>query len=240
MNESSTTLQVPRHVAIIMDGNGRWAQRHGVPRVEGHRAGAEAVRRVVEVCSETAVEYLTLYAFSTENWRRPKTEVRQLMSLLREFLETKYDDFAKHQVRLNAIGEIERLPRPVRKKLTQVMEDTRDYKRGTVTLALSYGSRQEILAAARELARQAAAGECEPEKISEEAFSSHLYTAGLPDPDLIIRTSGEERLSNFMLWQASYAELWFTKTLWPDFTKAEFQSALTDYGHRQRRYGGHD
>lgn len=240
MPQASTTLaSVPRHIAIVMDGNGRWARRHNVPRIEGHRAGAETVRRIVEVCSEMSVEYLTLYAFSTENWRRPRTEVRQLMSLLQEFLDTRRKDFDKHQVRLNAIGDLERLPALVQKKLRQVIAETRHHQRGTVTLALSYGSRDEIVSAAQSLAAEAAAGRLRPENITEELFRQHLYTSELPDPDLIIRTSGEQRLSNFLLWQASYSEFWFTPTLWPDFSAAEFRDALADYSHRQRRYGGH-
>ncbi|MFO7820823.1 MAG: isoprenyl transferase [Lentisphaeria bacterium] len=240
MSDLSTTRpSLPRHVAVIMDGNGRWAQQHNLPRIEGHRAGAEAVRRIVEVCSETEVEYLTLYAFSTENWQRPRPEVRQLMALLREFLETRRQDFDKHKIRLNTIGEIERLPKAVQKKLRKTIEETQAHDRGTVTLALNYGSRTEIIRATQSIATEVAAGQLKAADITEELFKRKLFTAGLPDPDLIIRTSGEQRLSNFLLWQASYAELWFTETLWPDFSKAEFRAALEEYKRRQRRYGGH-
>ncbi len=230
----------PRHVAMIMDGNGRWARERGLSRLEGHRAGAETVRRMVEACAQLKIPYLTLYAFSTENWQRPKAEVAALMQLLQSFLTKRLPDLRKHKIRLNAIGELERLPPRVLEALTKAMEATRDGTGGTLTLALSYGSRLEIVAAARALARKVQAGELAPEAITEELLSAHLYTADLPDPDLIIRTSGELRLSNFLLWQASYAELWVTPTCWPDFSADEFRGAIAEFNRRQRRFGGVD
>jgi undecaprenyl diphosphate synthase len=236
--EQTPELKVPRHVAIIMDGNGRWALQRGLPRIEGHRAGAETVHRVVQTCCDLGIEYLTLYAFSTENWQRPVAEIRDLMRLLQTFLGHHLADLKQNQIRLNAIGQIERLPLYVRRSLRQVMAETADHKRGTLTLALSYGSRAEIVAAARALAVKVQAGELQPEAIDEALFEAHLYTVGLPPPDLVIRTSGEMRLSNFLLWQASYAELWVTATLWPDFSKEEFAAAIEEYSRRRRRFGG--
>ncbi len=236
--EALRGLALPTHVAIIMDGNGRWARRRGLPRIEGHRHGAESVRRAVEVCAEAKIRYLTLYAFSTENWKRPKNEVQELMRLLEDFLKRHADDLQKHRIRLNTIGDTERLPVRVRRMLDRVKRATAEHMEGTLTLALSYGSRAEITAAVRKIAGKVRAGFLEPEAITEETVAAHLYTADLPDPDLIIRTSGELRLSNFLLWQASYAELWVTPTLWPDFGKKDFISALRDYARRRRRFGG--
>lgn len=230
--------KVPRHVAVIMDGNGRWASQQGKPHLAGHRAGAETVRRLVEVCGDSDIEYLTLYAFSTENWSRPPAEVKGLMTLLDEFLRQRANDLHKNEIRLNVIGGLERLPSEVRRTLDRVVEDTQAHKRGTLTLALSYGSRDEITKAVRAIAEEVRNGSLDPDGISEATVANHLYTAELPDPDLLIRTAGEYRLSNFMLWQLSYAEFWITPTLWPDFSKEEFQQALRDYGSRQRRYGG--
>jgi undecaprenyl diphosphate synthase len=234
----TASLNIPGHVAIIMDGNGRWARERGLPRSEGHRAGAESVRRVVEACNEFGVRYLTLYAFSTENWRRPASEVRALMSLLGRFLEERTADLQRYGIRLQAIGEVERLPALVRRKLDKTMAATATNTRGVLTLALSYGSRAELVRAARRLAERVQRGELAPEQITEEAFGRELYTAGMPDPDLIIRTANERRLSNFLLWQGSYAELWVTPVCWPDFGREQFLEALTDYTHRVRRYGG--
>ena len=230
----------PHHVAIIMDGNGRWARARGLPRVEGHRAGAESVRRVVEACSEHGISYLTLYAFSTENWRRPRQEISQLMHLLQRFLRERRKDLHKHDIRLHAIGDLDRLPKYARKELDKVIAETRDHGAGTLTLALNYGSRHEIAGAAATLAEQARQGTLNPDDITEDLFAASLNTAGLPDPDLIIRTSGELRLSNFLLWQSAYSEFWFTKTLWPDFSKKEFAAALADFRQRKRRYGGRE
>ena len=230
----------PRHVAIIMDGNGRWAREHGLPRVEGHRRGAQSVRRVVKACADAHIRYLTLYAFSTENWLRPPEEIRALMDLLNRFLRERLSDLEKHRIRLNAIGDLDRLPAHVRETLDRVCRKTRSNSEGTLTLALSYGGRAEITAAVRKIAREVKAGQLDPDRIMEETVSAHLDTADLPDPDLIIRTSGEMRLSNFLLWQASYAELWVTPTYWPDFTAEEFFRALDEYSRRRRRFGGID
>ena len=234
---SASLPHPPTHVAIIMDGNGRWARRQGKPRIEGHKAGAESVRRIVEACSEFGVRYLTLYAFSTENWRRPPREVAELMRLLERFLAERLEDLERHDIRLNAIGDLERLPLPVRRGLSRVMEATRDNSSGVLTLALSYGSRAEIASAARRLAEDVAKGVLSPEQIDEEALAARLYTADLPDPDLVIRTAGEMRLSNFLLWQASYAEIWVTDKTWPEFDADLFRQALDDYGRRERRFG---
>ena len=235
---ASTAQPLPRHVAIIMDGNGRWAETRGLPRIEGHRAGAEAVRRTVECCAKHHVRYLTLYAFSTENWRRSRLEVQQLMGLLRQFLSDRVADLNKHGIRLHAIGQLDRLPAAVRRRLDDAIAATRTNRKGTLTLALSYGSRAEIVEAAGKLCDDVAAGRLRRSAISEDELARRLYTHDLPDPDLLIRTSGECRLSNFLLWQASYAELWFCDCLWPDFGEAEFEAALAEYARRQRRFGG--
>jgi undecaprenyl diphosphate synthase len=229
---------VPRHIAIIMDGNGRWAQERGLPRIEGHKAGAESVRCVVEACSDMGVEYLTLYAFSTENWKRPVSEIRQLMKLLATFLDDRLADLVKNRIRLNAIGDLDRLPAYVRSRLNKVIARTRNFEKGTLTLALSYGARAEIVSGVRAIAERVRAGELTPEAIDERVIDNHLYTAGLPDPDLIIRTANERRLSNFLLWQASYAEFWFTEVKWPDFRAEHLSAAIEDFGRRKRRFGG--
>lgn len=234
----SAESKFPRHVAVIMDGNGRWARQHDKPHLAGHRAGAETVRRLVEVCGNSDIQYLTLYAFSTENWSRPPAEVKGLMALLDEFLRQRANDLHKNEIRLNVIGDLEQLPAEVRRTLDRVMEETSAHRRGTLTLALSYGARAEITTAVRAIAEEVRNGRIDPDEISEQTVSAHLYTADLPDPDLLIRTAGEYRLSNFLLWQLSYAEFWITATLWPDFSKEEFQQALRDYGSRQRRFGG--
>jgi undecaprenyl diphosphate synthase len=230
--------KIPRHVAIIMDGNGRWAHERGLPRSAGHRAGAESVRRVVEACNEFGVEYLTLYAFSTENWRRPRGEIRALMSLLSRFVEERTADLQRYGIRLQAIGELEQLPLLVRRKLERAIRETAANSKGVLTLALSYGSRAELVRAARLLADRVRLGTLSPEQIDEAEFTRALYTAGMPDPDLVIRTANERRLSNFLLWQASYAELWVTPVYWPDFGREQFAEALRDYSRRVRRYGG--
>ncbi len=229
---------LPRHVAIIMDGNGRWAKARGLSRIEGHRAGAEAVQRVMEACSDLGIEYLTLYAFSTENWRRPPTEVAQLMRLLARSLDDRLADLEKHRIRLRAIGELHRLPGYVRRRLEQIMEHTEGFEKGVLTLALSYGSRAEIVGAARRLAERVQAGEMSPDEITEESFSRYLYTADMPPPDMIIRTSNEKRLSNFLLWQASYAELCFMDTYWPDFGREQLLEAVAEFSRRHRCFGG--
>ena len=228
---------LPRHVAVIMDGNGRWAKLRGLPRVEGHRTGIRSVRAVVECARELRIPFLTLYAFSSENWGRPRAEVAILMELLGQFLAKELPDLRKHQIRLCAIGEIRLLPDAVRKTLEKTVSATAEHREMTLTLALSYAGRNEVVRAARRLAEEAAAGRISPEEISEELFASRLDTAGIPDPDLVIRTSGELRISNFLLWQSAYAEYVFADALWPDFGKAEFLAALEEYSRRDRRFG---
>lgn len=229
---------VPRHVAIIMDGNGRWANRRGLPRIKGHEEGAESVRAVLRTCREVGVQYLTLYAFSSENWSRPWAEVESLMRLLVKFLRTYERELHENCTRLHVIGDVSRLSSTVRRQLTRVINATREYDRNHLTLALSYGSRDELVRAVQKLARKVQAGELAPEAIDAQAVSAHLDAPELPDPDLLIRTSGEIRISNFMLWQISYAELYFTDTVWPEFREAEFRQALADFARRDRRFGG--
>ncbi len=228
---------VPRHIAIIMDGNGRWATARGLPRVLGHRAGAQAVHRVVEASCELGINALTLYAFSWENWDRPAFEIRELMVLLEEFIRRETPTLLANQVRLRAIGRLDELPAGVLESLRQVIARTSSLERMTLTLALSYGGRQEIVDAARRVAERVRQGELQPEQIDEAVFARHLYAADLPDPDLLIRTSGEQRLSNFLLWQSSYAELYVTQRLWPDFSKADLLEAIDEYERRERRFG---
>ena len=229
---------VPRHVAIIMDGNGRWANKRGLPRVAGHRAGAEAVRRTLRAAVKNDVEVLTLYAFSSENWRRPEEEVSDLKGLLGYYLERELDSLAKEGVKLRLIGDYEAFGPDLSKRLEKAMASLQSNRRLTLVVALNYGSRAEIAAAARKLATKAVSGEIEPASIDEEALGSHLQTHGLPELDLLIRTSGEVRLSNFLLWQAAYAELVFTPTLWPDFDEAELVKAIEQFAARERRFGG--
>lgn len=229
---------IPRHIAIVMDGNGRWAQERGLPRSEGHRAGTAAVKRVVEACREFGVRHLTLYAFSTENWKRPPAEIRALMGLLREFLDEHIEEMLKNGLRLNVIGQTERLPHFVRSRLRKAMARTAGGTEGTLTLALSYGARAEIAEAVRRIAVEVKEGRTRPEDITEETVAAHLCTADLPDPDLLIRTAGEKRLSNFLLWQLSYAEFWFTDLCWPEFDRAVLKRAIDEFGQRQRRFGG--
>ncbi len=225
------------HLAIIMDGNGRWAKARGLPRSEGHRAGGETVRRVLGFCRDAGIRYLTLYAFSVENWKRPKEEVDALMGLLVTYLAGEESMLHKHQVRLRIMGQKDDLPEAVQAELARVEAATAQYERQLI-LCLSYGGRTEIVSAAKRLAKAVAAGELDPEAIDEATFTQHLYLPDVPDPDLIVRTSGEMRLSNFLLWQASYAELYVTPVLWPDFDKADFDAALASFGKRERRYGG--
>jgi undecaprenyl diphosphate synthase len=228
---------LPRHVAVIMDGNGRWAVSRGLPRVEGHRAGVRAVRAAVECARELRIPYLTLYAFSSENWGRPDPEVSALMGLLREFLASELPELLRRGIRLNVIGETDRLPFIVRESLRTVMAATAGNGEMTLTLALSYAGRSEIVRAARKFAADAAAGKVDPSALTEELFASRLDTAGMPDPDVVIRTSGERRVSNFLLWQCAYSEYVFSDVLWPDFGKAEFLQALDEYSRRNRRFG---
>jgi undecaprenyl diphosphate synthase len=228
---------IPRHIAIIMDGNGRWAKDRGLPRREGHRAGAESVREVVDACKELGVEYLTLYAFSSENWSRPEAEVKALMALLDRFLDERGKDLMRQDVKLEAIGQIERLPASTRKRLEKLKEKTANNKSLTLVLALSYGAREEIVAAARSLATDAAAGTIKPEDIDCTLFASRLSTAGIPDPDLLVRTSGELRVSNFLLWQISYSEIVIVKKFWPEFRQGDLFEAVAEYTRRHRRFG---
>lgn len=229
--------KLPRHIAIIMDGNGRWAKQHGRPRVFGHRNGVLAVRETTEAAAELGVEYLTLYAFSTENWGRPRTEVTALMHLLVDTLHKEVDTLNKNNIRLQAIGDISKLPPSTYRALLDGIERTSKNTRMTLVLALNYSSKWEILEAARKLASQAQQHEIEPEEIDETLFSQSLTTRGIPDPELLIRTSGETRLSNFLLWQAAYSELLFTDIFWPDFRKEHLHEAIVNYQHRERRFG---
>ncbi len=229
---------IPRHVAIIMDGNGRWARERGLPRTEGHRAGAETVRRVTEACSEVGVEFLTLYAFSAENWKRPAREVAALMKLLEQFLRQKTPEMIEQNIRLQAIGRLNDLPKSCQEQLHRSIEATSQNSGLTLILALSYGGREEILDGVKSLLESIERGHLDKGMIDTEVFSKHLYTRYYPDPDLLIRTSGELRLSNFLLWQLSYTELWISPTLWPDFGREHFLEAVRDYGQRQRRFGG--
>ena len=228
---------IPEHIAVIMDGNGRWAQQHGVPRAKGHEQGGQTVQRVIDLCRERGVKWLTLYAFSTENWGRSKLEVTALMRMLVKYLYERLPEMMEKNVRLHAIGELYMLPKKAQEALKDVVEKTKGNTGLNTVLALSYGSRQEITAAARSLAQEVKEGKLEPADITPELLSSRLYTAGMPDPDLLIRTSGEMRISNYLLWQISYAEIHVTDTLWPDFGRADFDAALTDYAARNRRYG---
>ena len=230
--------KIPRHVAIIMDGNGRWAQQHKLPRLSGHEAGRKSVKTVVQAAIAHGVRYLTLYAFSVENWQRPRDEVQGLMGLLRLVLREELAEMGREGVRLRAMGRLQDLPEAVREELESAIEKTKANTKLDLILALSYGSRVEITEAARAIAREAKSGQLEADKITEETISQHLYTRDLPDPDLLIRTSGEMRISNFMLWQISYAEIHVTPVLWPDFGKEEFAAALADYARRDRRFGG--
>ncbi len=220
-----------------MDGNGRWATQRGLPRVEGHRMGIRSVRAVVECARELGISHLTLYAFSSENWGRPEIEVTTLMGLLRDFLFKELPELSRQRIRLNVIGEIDRLPAYVREALRHTVSATAAHTGMTLSLALSYAGRNELVRAARRVAEDAVAGRIPPAGITEATFAAHLDTAGMPDPDLVIRTSGEIRISNFLLWQAAYAEFVFTDVLWPDFGKAEFLQALDEYSRRRRRFG---
>ena len=228
---------VPRHVAVIMDGNGRWAKQRGRPRLFGHRAGADSLRAILRACRDHGVEYLTVYAFSTENWVRPQDEVSGLMSLLKTFLKKDEHELHENQVRLRVTGRLQDLPKAVRTELERVMAATKNYEKGHLILALSYGGRAEIVDAVRAIAADVGAGRLAPEAIDEKAIAARLYLPDVPDPDLMIRTSGELRLSNFLLWELSYSEFYFTETLWPDFREADFAKALEEYARRQRRYG---
>jgi len=230
--------KAPRHVAIIMDGNGRWAKERGLPRIKGHEKGAEAVRACVEGCGDLRIEYLTLYAFSAENWQRPKAEVAALMKLLERFLKEKTPELLEENVRLQAIGRLTDLPQACQAQLHKSIKETSKNNGLTLILALSYGGRLEIIDGIKSLFREIEQGHIDRAMIDVEMFSKHLYTRYYPDPDLLIRTSGEMRLSNFLLWQTSYTEMYVTPKLWPDFTKKDLAAAVEEFGSRQRRYGG--
>ncbi|HLB33115.1 MAG: di-trans,poly-cis-decaprenylcistransferase [Verrucomicrobia bacterium RIFCSPHIGHO2_12_FULL_41_10] len=228
----------PRHIAIIMDGNGRWAKERGWPRIKGHEQGSQSVRECLNACLEVGVEYLTLYAFSSENWKRPAIEVQGLMVLLEHYLTNKIAEMNGNGVRFNAIGRLEKLPEAVRRRLQKTISETAHNTKLTLTLALNYGGRDEIVDAVKTIAHQAVRGKIDPEAITEEIVAQNLYTADMPDPDLLVRTSGEHRLSNFLLWQLSYTEIYVTSKLWPDFNKEDLLVAIEDYQRRDRRFGG--
>jgi undecaprenyl diphosphate synthase len=231
------TTRLPRHVAIIMDGNGRWAQRRGYSRIRGHQEGAQSVREVVRVCRDLEVPFLTLYAFSEENWQRPQLEVQALMQLLSRYLKQEIEEMQEKRIAFQAIGDLSQLPGKVRQQIQDTTTATARNAVMTLTLALSYGSRSEIVLAARRLAEKVQQGVVNPQDITHELFSGQLYTKDMPDPDLLIRTSGEYRISNFLLWQLAYTELYFSETLWPDFREEEFLRALVSYQQRDRRFG---
>jgi undecaprenyl diphosphate synthase len=233
----NTLDKIPHHVAVIMDGNGRWAKQKGKIRIFGHQNGVQSVRETIEAAAEIGIQYLTLYAFSTENWNRPKTEVDTLMNLLVSSLKSELKTLQDNQIQLKAIGNIEQLPQKAQKGLNEVMQLTANNKRMVLNLALSYGSRFEILEAVKSISKKVVNNELLIENIDEKTINNHLYTFSLPDVDFLIRTSGEQRISNFLLWQAAYAELYFTNTLWPDFKKKDFYEAITEYQKRERRYG---
>ena len=234
---SFSTRPVPRHVAIIMDGNGRWATKRGLLRTAGHKQGAEAARQVVQAAIDLGIANLTLFSFSSENWKRPKTEVFDLMGLLRRYLQSEIADLHKNGVRLTIIGERARLPDDIQRLVNEGERQTANNRKLRLIMALSYGARQELVLAARRLAEEVARGRLKPEDIDDARFASHLFTADVPDPDLVIRTSGEQRLSNFLLWQAAYSEFLFVDKLWPDFGKEDLAAAVAAYVQRDRRYG---
>ncbi len=231
------TNNLPKHVAIIMDGNGRWAKAKGKNRVFGHRNGTQAVRKIVETSAELGIEYLTLYAFSTENWDRPKTEVSSLMDLLIKALRRELNKMLSNNIQLRSIGDISKLPLEVEKELKETIEKTRTNTGMVLTLALNYGARQELTKAMQEISRKVKNNIISPENVDETIINEHLYTRNLPGVDLLIRTSGEQRISNFLLWQIAYAELYFSSVLWPDFNEEHFKSAIESYQKRERRFG---
>ena len=237
LKEQIDLAKLPKHVAIIMDGNGRWAKQRGKNRVFGHTNGVKAVRESAEACAELGVEYLTVYAFSTENWNRPQLEVTALMTLLMKTITAELKTLTKNDIRLGAIGDIDSLPKGVAKQLKEAIAATAHCKRMQLNLALSYSGKSEILNVAKILATKVQAGELKASDINEEVFERQLFTAGMPDPELLIRTSGEHRLSNFLLWQLAYAEFYFTDVLWPDFDREELYKAIIDYQNRERRFG---
>ena len=235
--EKLDLTRLPRHVAVIMDGNGRWAQKRHLPRIAGHRSGTQSARTTIETCARLKIEALTLYAFSVENWRRPKTEIDFLMQLLREYLRKEMPLIQKHEIRMRFLGRVEELPAGVQKDVREAVEKTAGNKGMVLCIALNYGGRAEIVDAMNAIIAERN-GDGAPKWITEEQLSRHLYTEGLPDPDLLIRTSGEMRVSNFLLWQIAYSEIFVTETLWPDFNRARLLEALVEFQKRERRYGG--
>ncbi len=229
--------KLPQHIAIIMDGNGRWAKKKGNIRIFGHKSGVNGVKEASEACAELKIEYLTLYAFSTENWNRPKLEVNALMELLISTINSEVNTLLKNNIRLKAIGELNDLPKKAYNKLMEAIDKTKENKGLTLTLALSYSSKREIINAVKMIANKCIENKLSPENIDESVFESFLCTAGMPNPDLLIRTSGEQRISNFLLWQLAYTELYFTEVLWPDFNREELYKAIYDFQNRERRYG---
>jgi len=230
--------KLPEHIAIIMDGNGRWAKKRGLSRSIGHREGSNTLKKIVTFCEEIGIKYLTVYAFSTENWKRPKSEVDSLMSLLKEYLKNADKELSGKNVRINVIGDISRLSPEIQALTKKVMKSTSRNTGMLLNIALNYGGRDEILKAVKAIAKETAAGKISADDIDEKMISDHLYTSGIPDPDLLIRTSGEKRLSNFLIWQSAYSEFWFTDVLWPDFKKENMLEAIYAYQNRDRRYGG--
>lgn len=235
---SDGSLRIPEHIAIIMDGNGRWAQAKGMPRIEGHRRGANSVRNISEACRELGVSYLTLYCFSNENWKRPKDELDFLMGLLKAYLVQERPTLIKNDIRLTIIGRREGIPTDVQAEMDKSIEISKNGKALTLCLAINYGSRQELVDAVKKIASQVSTGALAAGDIDESTIQQNLYTADMPDPDLLIRTSGEMRISNYLLWQISYSELWITKKAWPEFDKSDLLDAIRDFNQRQRRFGG--
>ncbi|MDY5911283.1 MAG: isoprenyl transferase [Inconstantimicrobium porci] len=230
--------KIPKHIAIIMDGNGRWAQARKLPRVMGHKAGVETVRTVVKKCNSLGVKYLTLYMFSTENWKRPKDEINSLMKLLAQYLKSEFDELNSNNVVINHIGDISKLPEICQKELIDAYEKTKNNTGLVLTLAINYGGRDEIIYAVKRLYKDISEKGMNIDNIDKDLFNNYLYTAEMPDPDIIIRPSGEQRLSNFLLWQCAYSEFWYSDINWPDFTEKDLEMAIYDYQHRDRRFGG--
>ena len=230
-------MKIPKHIAIIMDGNGRWAEKRDMPKIMGHKQGVESIKKAVQACIKFGVKYLTLYAFSTENWLRPRKEVEGLFKLLENFLDSQFQIFHKNNVRLRIIGDREKIAPFLRKKIEQAEKDTESYNSLVLNIALSYGARQEIVSAVKNISEDVKKGSVETSDVDEKLFSEYLYTKDCPDPDLLIRTSGEMRISNFLLWQISYAEFYVTPKLWPDFGETDLKLAIEEYDNRERRYG---
>jgi len=244
MDSNNTTdvskEKLPRHIAVIMDGNGRWAKKRSLPRIHGHQVGMDSVRAVISTCARAGIKYLSLYAFSTENWLRPETEVRALMLLLKTFVQKEFNNLHRANIRVLAMGEIERLPKDIYSLVQKVLEKTKDNTGMVLNIAWSYGAREEITRAVSTIANKVARGELDPATIDKQCIAQHLYTADIPDPDLLIRTSGEMRISNFLLWQIAYTELYVTDVLWPDFREEETLRAIAEYETRKRRFGRTD